>query len=62
MSDIIETINGSVIQHGHHNDRIYLMRLNLADVQNILATLNAMALDNGYGKVFARIPRSWRHS
>jgi len=56
MTDKIETINGSVIQHGHHNDRIYLMRLNPCDVAGTLATVTKLAESNGYGKVFARIP------
>ncbi len=56
MADIIETVNGSIIQHGHHNERIYLMRLNLDDVGGTLATLTKLAKAKGYGKVFARIP------
>ncbi len=56
MADIIETINGSLIQHGHHNDRIYLMRLNPDDIRGTLATLDEFARGKSYGKVFARIP------
>ena len=55
MADSIETINGSVIQHGHHNDRIYLMRLNLDDIETLLVKLDELARDKGYGKVLARI-------
>lgn len=56
MTDKIETINGSVIQHGHHNDRIYLMRLNPDNIGGTLATVTKLAKSKGYGKVFARIP------
>ena len=53
--DIIESIKGSVIQHGPHNNRIYLMRLNTADTHGLISTLDDMALKNGYGKIFAKI-------
>jgi len=56
LMDIIENIKGSVIQHGSHNNRIYLMRLNTDDTHGLIATLNDMALNNGYGKIFAKIP------
>ncbi len=55
MVDIIENIKGSVIQHGPHNNRIYLMRLNTDDTHGLIATLDDMALNNGYGKIFAKI-------
>ena len=59
--DIIENIKGSVIQHGRHNKRIYLMRLNTDDPHGLIATLDDMALKNGYGKIFAKIPApSWK--
>lgn len=54
--DIIESIKGSVIQHGPHNNRIYLMRLNTDDTHGLILTLDDMALKNGYGKIFAKIP------
>jgi len=59
--DIIENIKGSVIQHGQHNKRIYLMRLNTDDPHGLIATLDDMALKNGYEKIFAKIPApSWK--
>jgi hypothetical protein len=54
--DIIETIDGSVIHHGRHNDRIYLMHLYEAAETRLIAKLDAMAMANGYGKIFAKIP------
>jgi hypothetical protein len=38
LVDIIENIKGSVIQHGPHNKRIYLMRLNTDDPHGLIAT------------------------
>jgi ribosomal protein S18 acetylase RimI-like enzyme len=58
---IIETIDGSVIQHGRHNDRIYLMHLYEAAETRLIAKLDAMAMANGYGKIFAKIPATrWK--
>jgi len=54
--DIFENIKGSVIHHGPHNNRIYLMRLNTDDTHGLIAALDDMALKNDYGKIFAKIP------
>jgi len=60
LVDIIEDLKGSVIQHGPHNNRIYLMRLNTNNTYGLIAALDDMALKNGYGKIFAKIPApSW---
>jgi putative beta-lysine N-acetyltransferase len=60
MGDRIETIAGSVIQHGAHSNRIYLIKLNTQAVADQIATLDDMARRNGYGKIFAKIPAaSW---
>jgi len=56
LVDTIENVKGSAIQHGPHNDRIYLMRLNTNDTHGLFAALDDMALKNGYGKIFAKIP------
>lgn len=59
--DTIETINGSVVQHGSHNDRIYLMHLNSKDVAGLLSKLDNLAMENGYGKIFAKVPATcWK--
>lgn len=54
--DKIETIGGSVVQHGHHNNRIYVMHLHAADTAGLIKTLNEMAIGRGYEKIFAKIP------
>ncbi len=59
--DIIQNIEGSVVQHGPHNNRIYLIKLNPSGTHSLITTLDDMALKNGYGKIFAKIPEtSWR--
>ncbi len=54
--DKVETIQGAVIQHGHHNDRIYLMHLHGENIEALIASLDKMATEYGYGKIFAKIP------
>jgi putative beta-lysine N-acetyltransferase len=57
MKDIVlQTSNGSLMQHGKYNDRIYLMKLANKDIPDIIDHLNELAYDNSYGKIFARIP------
>jgi putative beta-lysine N-acetyltransferase len=54
--DTIETIKGSVVQHGRHNDRVYVMHFGSADTVGLVARLEALAVEHGYGKVLAKIP------
>ncbi len=54
--DFIENLQGSVIQHGQHNNRIYLIRLNSTDIDGLIAALDAMSMEKGYRKIIAKIP------
>ena len=54
--DTIETIDGALVQHGPHNDRIYLMHLQTADPEELIAALEELGCRKGYGKIFAKIP------
>jgi hypothetical protein len=56
MADVVEYIDGSIIQHGTFNNRIYLMHLNTADIESLIVTLEKLARENGYGKILAKIP------
>lgn len=57
MADSIETIgNGSIIQHGKLNDRIYLIKLGKDDCPGILTSLRDIARENSYTKLFCKIP------
>lgn len=57
MTDrVIKTDNGSVLQHGKFNDRIYLMKLGDKDIPSIITEMDEMARKNHYGKILARIP------
>jgi putative beta-lysine N-acetyltransferase len=58
MTDLITHIgHGSLIQHGKHNDRIYLMKVHPGDTENILNELNRLTREHNYGKLFCKIPQ-----
>lgn len=56
MPDIIEKIGQSIIQHGPHNRRVYLMKLHNQDALGILPDLECLARHKKYGKILAKIP------
>jgi putative beta-lysine N-acetyltransferase len=56
MFDIITKIGRSLVQHGPHNDRIYVMRLSHGDVPTITHRLYDMARENKYSKIFVKAP------
>ena len=57
MSDTVEVIGKeSVIQHGKHNDRVYLMKLKEQDADIILGELSNLADKNKYSKIFCKVP------
>lgn len=58
MSDSIEILkNGSLIQYGNHNDRIYLMKLTKEDCPEIIQTLHKLSIENKYTKIFCKVPK-----
>lgn len=57
MHDKIErTKNGSLIQHGNVNKRVYLMKLDQRDSSDIINTITTLARKNKYTKIFCKIP------
>ncbi|QHI68108.1 putative beta-lysine N-acetyltransferase [Tichowtungia aerotolerans] len=56
MHDTIEKLGNSQIQHGPDNNRIYLMKLDPADMPGIIGQLNELAAEKGYTKIFAKVP------
>jgi putative beta-lysine N-acetyltransferase len=57
MTDNIEVIGtGTIIQHGKHNQRIYLMKLHAADCPGIVEILNNTAYYYSYSKIFCKVP------
>ena len=58
QSDKIESIGSSIVQHGKYNSRIYLMKLASGDSPQIIDKLDRLAQENGYTKIFAKVPAS----
>ncbi|TCT13843.1 beta-lysine acetyltransferase [Natranaerovirga pectinivora] len=55
MDEIIN-LGNSMIQHGKHNDRVYLMKLDKNDVSDVLYNIEEKAKENDYSKIFAKVP------
>jgi len=56
MTDAIETIGRSQVQHGFGNDRVYLMKLAQDEAPEIVDALDQLVRARGYSKIFAKIP------
>lgn len=56
MSDVITRIDNSIVQHGKHNNRLYVMTLSKKDFPSIIDKFDIIASENGYSKIFAKIP------
>lgn len=54
--DKIVKVNKSLIQHGKHSDRVYLMKLAISDYPEIIYQLKNIALSQGYTKIVAKVP------
>jgi len=57
MTDTVERLNHSLIQHGPLNNRIYLMHLDRKDLFVIFSSMEEIAEKNHYTKIFAKIPQ-----
>lgn len=59
MNDVVEVIGkGSKIQHGKLSDRIYLMKLDERDVNDILDKISTLANKNKYSKLFCKVSKN----
>lgn len=56
MADALVKIGGSRIQHGPNSDRVYLMKLDPADMPELRDRVEEIAREHGYGKIFAKVP------
>jgi len=56
--DTIEKKGDSLIQHGKHSDRVYLMKLVLSDMPKILDDIDSLAITHNYSKAFVKVPDS----
>ncbi|MDD3436949.1 MAG: putative beta-lysine N-acetyltransferase [Candidatus Gastranaerophilales bacterium] len=62
MSDTIELIGNSLIQHGKENNRIYLIKLAKEDYPGIIEYMDNLALNDGYTKIIAKVPAELKDS
>lgn len=58
MSDTICRFRDSIYQHGPYNDRIYLMKVSRDDVPDIILFFEKLSEENGYTKIFVKVPAS----
>jgi putative beta-lysine N-acetyltransferase len=56
MSDTIEKIGRSIIQHGPYNQRIYLMKWDRRDTVEIFSDIDRLSKEKGYGKILLKVP------
>ena len=58
--DTVVTVGNSIIQHGKHSDRVYLMSIDPADMPDIADLVIKIASEKDYSKIFAKVPVSLR--
>lgn len=56
MADITETLCGATVQHGLSSNRIYLMKIGDADPSDLIRSMDELAVQRGYTKIFAKVP------
>ncbi len=62
MYDRIDRLGSTVFQHGPYNDRVYVMRTDPADLEELLPYLENLAGRRRYGKVIAKVPTGCREA
>ncbi len=58
MGDTLVTFQGSLIQYGPENDRVYLMKIGPDPGPELVEYLEHLASEGGYSKIVSRIPAS----
>ncbi|NQV41788.1 MAG: putative beta-lysine N-acetyltransferase [Candidatus Marinimicrobia bacterium] len=58
MSDIILKHGNSLIQHGSLSDRVYIMKLDPGECEEVIDFVEKLATEKGYSKIFAKVPLS----
>jgi len=56
MADTVCRLNGSLIQHGPCNDRVYVIKLGSQDVATTIRSLTSLARENRYSKLVVKAP------
>ncbi|MCK9632010.1 MAG: putative beta-lysine N-acetyltransferase [Methanoregula sp.] len=58
QNDVVLRRGKSVIQHGHFNNRVYVMKLAPEDIPDIIRYADDLAHKEGYSKIFVKVPVS----
>ncbi|MFO7891282.1 MAG: putative beta-lysine N-acetyltransferase [bacterium] len=56
MFDKVEKLNTALIQHGKANNRIYLMNTGQEPVTSLIDTIENLAAEHSYSKLFCKVP------
>jgi putative beta-lysine N-acetyltransferase len=56
--DVVLHRGKSVIQHGHFNNRVYVMKLSPEDIPDIIRFADDLSRKEGYTKIFVKVPES----
>jgi putative beta-lysine N-acetyltransferase len=61
MSDQLEHLGQSLLQHGKENDRIYIMKYHEQDEKELFIEVDRLMEKEQYGKIIAKIPKESQH-
>ena len=56
--DVVLHRGGSTVQHGHFNNRVYVMKLAPGDIPDIIRYADDLARKESYTKIFVKVPES----
>lgn len=57
MYGIFENIGDSLLYHGKHNDRVYIMKISEKNFDETIKRAELLAKNNNYSKIFAKVPK-----
>ena len=58
QTDVVLHRGNSVVQHGHYNNRVYVMKLAPSDIPDIIRFADDLSARLGYSKIFVKVPES----
>jgi len=58
MNDVVLHRGNSTIQHGHYNQRVYVMHLSPSEIPEIIRYADELCAREGYSKIFVKVPES----
>nr|WP_321353317.1 putative beta-lysine N-acetyltransferase [uncultured Methanoregula sp.] len=56
--DVVLHRGRSIIQHGHFNNRVYVLKLAMEEIPDIIRFADDIAHKEGYSKIFVKVPES----